>query len=1001
MTALDSHAPTDPPGLASARGLAAKLWEVCRAQDESILLRRVVELARASVLGSRCAVVTQTEVLAHEGFGESEPALAPLLKALDEEATVIRWDGADLAVDGAPVPGEPSWWIIVCRHGEPMAAREQSRVSTAAQVAAMTRARLRFEREQDAAGFDAGRELHHRALHDSLTGLPGRELLRDRADRLAAESGTDRMTAIIAVEIDALRRTAEWLTAEETDVLISAVAEQIVRIAIGCERVGARTAVGRSSGEGFLIVLDGLDGVQDLIGVAQRIRRALREGFAAGGRTVALTASIGISSTALGHPESELPDGARLLTDAELSLERARDLGGDRYEIFDAKMRERLRDEAELVNELAAGIPRGELRLLYQPVVGTAHGELASVEGLVRWEHPTRGLLAPGAFIGLAERSDLIVTLGTWVLDEACAQIRRWQDAHPAGLAVRVSVNVSARQLSPALIDVVRETLARHAIDPALLALEITETLLVQRSDDGLKLLAALKQTGVTIVLDDFGTGYSSLGYLKDFPLDQLKLDRAFCAELGDDPRSTKIVAAAIEMGRALGMTVITEGVETAEQLDVLRELGCDFVQGFYFARPEPADAIFTRMRDAYDSDQSLSEGDLDRAVGPAEEVAPVAARVRRRPPRIRRAPGSGARRALPVDISALAAHALPLAAETARARGEQVAAFGRLSGLLFLLGSVVAIPSDLILGIPSLVVATALTLLGLLTGGVFLVLPWHRLTERALYVAGAVATVEVTISALADGRYGGMLTAFYALIAVGIAYGVRSRRAIAAQTTLIIGCMVLRAALFGSPHNDGLAVVIVTALVLIALVELVVYMRERLEQTISRLNALALRDPLTGIGNHRLLHERLAAELDYHGRAGASFALLVIDIDRFRGLNERLGHAAGDDVLRQVGRALDDSTRAQDLVARPGGDEFIVLAAGSDREEAGLLAGRLRERLRRLQFAGESIDVTIGWAVFPEDGDSSRTLLAQADAQLDAARRRGVHPSVYLLDAT
>jgi EAL domain-containing protein (putative c-di-GMP-specific phosphodiesterase class I) len=213
-------------------------------------------------------------------------------------------------------------------------------------------------------------------------------------------------------------------------------------------------------------------------------------------------------------------------------------------------------------------------------------GTLVAVEALVRWEHPRRGTLSPAEFIPVAEESDLIVALGEWVIDEACSQLVRWRQRHPAGSGMRVSVNVSARQLTPALVSFVSRTLTRTSIHPSQLALEITETLLIEQAASSRSILESLKQLGVGVVLDDFGTGYSSLSYLKSFPLDQLKVDRSFIAELSDDTRSAKIVSATVEMARALGMTVVAEGVETPAQLTVLSALGCGFVQGFVISRP-------------------------------------------------------------------------------------------------------------------------------------------------------------------------------------------------------------------------------------------------------------------------------------------------------------------------------------------------------------------------------------------------------------------------------
>jgi diguanylate cyclase (GGDEF)-like protein len=519
-----------------------------------------------------------------------------------------------------------------------------------------------------------------------------------------------------------------------------------------------------------------------------------------------------------------------------------------------------------------------------------------------------------------------------------------------------VSVNVSARQLSPRLVDTVVQALARTGVPPSPLALEITESLLIGQAEYARELLAALKAVGVSIVLDDFGTGYSSLSYLKEFPLDQLKLDRSFTAELGLDPRSAKIVAATIEMARALGMTVVAEGVETSEQLDVLKRLGCDFVQGFLFARPEPADAIFERVREAYLRDSALAD----------HRSAP--ARLAGREPHL----------------------ATP---EPDEARAHQQRTLGRVAGLLYLAGGVLALPADLLMGAPSPTAVLLLTLMGVITGVVCLAVPWGRISPRWLDFAAALATVEVTVSVVSVGRYATVLTSFYMLIATAVAYAFRDRRLIAAQIALIVVAMALPPLLLADQPSDAMPRTLVAILVLVVTSAVVVYLRERVEGSASELRELAARDPLTDVGNYRLLHERLGYELTRHQRERRQLAVLLIDLDHFKQVNERLGHAAGDDVLRRVGATLRDAVRQQDTVARQGGDEFAVLAPGTDDEGAAMLAARVRDRLNLVQFAGDTVGATIGFAVYPSDGLTPQALLAHADGKLLAGKRSPGRP--------
>jgi diguanylate cyclase (GGDEF)-like protein len=640
-----------------------------------------------------------------------------------------------------------------------------------------------------------------------------------------------------------------------------------------------------------------------------------------------------------------------LLRDADVALSRAKEHGRDRYEIFDEPMRARLLERIELEADLRRGLERDELVLRYQPVMSVVDGSLSAVEALVRWEHPTRGLLGPGEFIPAAEESDLIVSIGTWVIEEACAQIRRWHDAHPAQLGVPVSVNVSARQLSPALVDVVAGALEASGVAPSQLALEITETLLIEHTNSSHEVLAALRQLGVSIVLDDFGTGYSSLGYLKRFPLGQLKLDRTFTAELATDPRSAKIVAATIDMARALGMTVVAEGVESEAQLAVLRRLGCDYAQGFLFARPEDPDTIFSRIHAAYERDRSIAA----------------------RPPRSDKLHTGAARSGTgPQDP-----------------RRRQQLAIGRLAGWLFLVGSVVAIPSDLIMGMPSVGMAILLTVMGIITGLGCLLVPWQRLSERWLSAAGVLATIEITVSVVALGRYGAVLQPIYLLVATAAAYAFGSRRVIAGHLVFIAVVMTIPAWRADS-SNGRVSLTLISIFVLVTICLVIAYLRELLEGSAVELRELAARDPLTEVGNYRMLHERLEAELGRHELAGGQLSVLLIDLDRFKQVNERRGHAAGDDVLRRVARTLRETVRTQDTVARQGGDEFAVLAPDTDGEGAAMLAARIRDRLSRVQFAGDSIGATVGCAVYPADGRTSEDLLARADEELMANK---LHP--------
>jgi diguanylate cyclase (GGDEF)-like protein len=951
---------------ATMRQLTELLARVSESRTEKRAAKQAVSVTHRVAQADFCVLVRNGALAAAAGFYGGDVPVRELADAARRGATSASLPGLGRReLVCAALEGEPASWLVMGRqapfdtfHSELLAGVAHVLTLTLQVVRAADgeedlRRRRRHEVRQRRR---AERELAHQAVHDRLTGLPNRTLMRDRA-RSALERARhdDRFVAALFIDIDHFKVANDSLDHTRGDELLTLIGARLQSV-VSLEDDGPRNlALGHHGGDEFIVLCEALATERDAVLVAEQIRGAVRAPFFIGGQPVKLTASVGIAFATATDDDAELLDADGLLRDADTALARAKELGRDRSEIFDEQMRVRLLDRAALDADLRAGLERGELRLHYQPVVAAADERLVACEALVRWQHPTRGLLGPGEFIGLAEETDLIVSIGTWVIDEACAQIKRWRNAHPAELGIRVSVNVSARQLSPALVDVVEQALTRNEIHPSLLALEITESLLIEQTERAREVLAQLKTVGVAIVLDDFGTGYSSLGYLNEFRLDQLKLDRSFTAELGRDPRSAKIVAATIEMGRALGMTVVAEGVETSQQLDVLKRLGCDYIQGFLFARPEPEGKVFDRIRAAYEGDRKVA--DQAHAI---ERPAPA------------------------VPLYA------PQPADVAEAQNRRT--LGRLAGVLFVMGGVLALPADLAMGAPSVPATVLLTLMGVVTGLICWRVPWETLPAGWLQVAAALATIEVTVSTVVDGRDGSVLNFFYVLVATAIAYAFRDRRIIAAQMALMAVAMALPPLLV--PHQPPAAVsrMLMAVTMTIAVTGVIVYMRERLEGSAAAMRELAGRDPLTDIGNYRLLHERLHYELQRHQRINGQLSVLLIDLDRFKQVNERLGHAAGDDVLRRVALTLRDAVRQQDTVARQGGDEFAVLAPETDAEGAAMLAARIHDRLRLVQFAGDSVGATIGWALYPSDGRTAETLLAHADGRLlDAKHAPGV----------
>ncbi len=451
---------------------------------------------------------------------------------------------------------------------------------------------VRAERERR----EAEDRIAHMALHDALTGLPNRALLFDRlAHAVVGANRRDATIAVLFADLDNFRLVNESLGHQAGDELLVELARRLshlIRRSDTIARAREDTLV-RFGGDEFVIVCEDIGSERDATAIADRIAAALSDAFAVAGEQLFVTASIGI---ALGAGDAN-PDA--MISEAEAAMHRAKERGRARYELFDPAIGERVFNRLHQESELRQAIERDELRLFYQPIVAVSDGGLVGAEALVRWEHPERGLLAPAQFLSLAEETGMIVPLGRWVLQEACAQATRWQANRRGGLFPRIAVNVSARQLADnELGPLVTEVLARTGLNPSRLALEITESVLLEESRISVDLLGELRALGVRVSLDDFGTGYSSLSYLRRLPLDAVKLDRAFISGLAETGVDSQIVAAVVQMAQALSMTVIAEGVETSAQWTRLRELGCHLAQGYYFARPMPAGQMRSLVED-------------------------------------------------------------------------------------------------------------------------------------------------------------------------------------------------------------------------------------------------------------------------------------------------------------------------------------------------------------------------------------------------------------------
>jgi diguanylate cyclase (GGDEF)-like protein/PAS domain S-box-containing protein len=425
--------------------------------------------------------------------------------------------------------------------------------------------------------------LEHRAFHDDLTGLPNRALLRDRLDLALRLARRRPATAgLLFLDIDNFKVINDSLGHGEGDKLLEQVAARLV----GCVR--ASDTISRFGGDEFAILLGTVDGIDDAIEVAERIEHALRAPFIVADRELLVTSSTGIVLSEAGE---ETPD--ELLRRADVAMYRAKAAGRNRFAVFDAEMHAMAIQRLELEDDLRAALERGELRAYFQPKVAIVTGEVVGLEALVRWEHPTRGLISPADFIPLAEETGLIVPLGEWMLRETCQRSKEWAAIYRGPEPLLISVNLSARQFQqPDLVELVERVLAESQLGPDHLALEITESVAMDDAEATTTRLHRLRELGVRLAIDDFGTGYSSLAYLKRFPIDVLKIDRSFVAGLGISREDTAIVGATVGLAHALGLLVVAEGVETAQQLTLLRNAGCDRAQGFFFSPPLPAEQI-------------------------------------------------------------------------------------------------------------------------------------------------------------------------------------------------------------------------------------------------------------------------------------------------------------------------------------------------------------------------------------------------------------------------
>jgi diguanylate cyclase (GGDEF)-like protein len=438
-------------------------------------------------------------------------------------------------------------------------------------------------REEAASNLDV---LRQRSLHDPLTGLPNRALLKERIEQAVARaSRSHHVVAVLFVDLDRFKAVNDQFGHEVGDRMLITVAGRLRRI------LRAGDTLARQAGDEFVILCEDLQTAESAERVAERVASAFASPFELDGNSFRITASVGL---AFCGPGQEMPES--LLRDADMAMYQSKQAGGAQHRISDPAARLETVDRRRLGAQLRDALGRGEFRLAYQPVVEVGEGGLVGIEALLRWEHPERGWVMPNEILPVAESTGLIADLGEWVLRQACRDLQHWRTQYGT-LIPHITVNVSPNQVTaPGFDSLVSGVLKSEGADPNSISLEVTESAFLEDGPRTLAVLEQVKDLGVGLILDDFGTGYSSLNYLRLFPFDVVKIDRVFIAGLGASSSTRKIVSAVVDLAHGLDLAVVAEGVETAQQLSEVTELGTDRVQGYYLCHPLLREQIDQRI---------------------------------------------------------------------------------------------------------------------------------------------------------------------------------------------------------------------------------------------------------------------------------------------------------------------------------------------------------------------------------------------------------------------
>jgi diguanylate cyclase (GGDEF)-like protein len=425
----------------------------------------------------------------------------------------------------------------------------------------------------------ANADLQKIAFHDPLTELPNRLVFEERMEHAVAKADRDgNRLALLFIDLDGFKPINDSFGHSSGDVMLREVGARLRALA----RQGDTMA--RVGGDEFLMLLEGDPDEGSAAIVAQRLLQSLSQPVSLGDRDVSVSCSIGI----VFYPDGATP--SKLIAHADAAMYAAKRAGGSTFCFFEPSMDADARDQVELLRDLRQAIEQRQLELHYQPKIDAKSGQITAAEALLRWKHPTRGLIGPATFIPIAERFGLIGNLGNWVIEEVCRQAREWRDK---GLRMRVAMNLSVHQMrQDDLVERIEGALKRHRIDPSLLTCEITESVAMEDTRTTQAAFKALGRAGIHLSIDDFGTGYSSLSYLRQLPAEELKIDRSFVLDLASSADARAIVDAVVRLAHALGLKVVAEGVENERQREILMQLGCDELQGFIFAKPMSARAL-------------------------------------------------------------------------------------------------------------------------------------------------------------------------------------------------------------------------------------------------------------------------------------------------------------------------------------------------------------------------------------------------------------------------